>query len=354
VKAQYIGYQPMVVANVKISIDQTTDISFELTETTVELEAVVVEAQSDLIQKDVTSSQSLVTSDHIEALPVAEFDQVLQLQPGVTRGADGSFHIRGGRTSEIGYWDNGTSITDGYDNSRGIEIDNSSIQEMQVISGTFNAEYGNAMSGIVNTVTKEGGSAINGNIKLWGSDYASDFTTFFPNIDNINPFENYNIQGSLSGPFPFTNNQIAFFVNARYVYNDGWMYGERKYNIDGTPGDGKFVAMNWDKRLMLQSNLSFWIAQKFKFLFEFLYSDREFQDYTEDDDHNYRWMPDGNVNKFSESYNGTFTFTHLISSSTYYTLKGSYFKKDFNEYLISASGFTEHRWICFQNCWNKP
>jgi outer membrane receptor protein involved in Fe transport len=112
------------------------------------------------------------------------------------------------------------------------------------------------------------------------------------------------------------------------------MYGERKYNIDGTPGDGKFVAMNWDKRLMLQSNLSFWIAQKFKFLFEFLYSDREFQDYTEDDDHNYRWMPDGNVNKFSESYNGTFTFTHLISSSTYYTLKGSYFKKDFNEYLF--------------------
>jgi len=328
--AQYIGYQAMIINDVRISIDQTTNVNFELSETAVELEAVVVEAQGDLLQRDVTSSQSLVTSDQIDALPVVEFDQILQLQPGVTRDADGGFHIRGGRSSEIAYWVNGISITDGYDNSRGIEIDNNSIQELQVISGTFNAEYGNAMSGIVNTVTKEGGSAYHGNIQAWGGDFASNFTTYFPNIDNINPVENYNIQGSLSGPFPFTNNQLAFFVNARYVYNDGWIYGERRYNIDGSVGDGNFVPMNWNKRFMLQSNLSFWVAQKFKFLFEFLYSDEEFQDY----EHDYRWIPDGNVNKFAESYNGTFTFTHLISSSTYYTLKGSYFKKEFNEFLF--------------------
>jgi outer membrane receptor protein involved in Fe transport len=331
VKAQYIGYQPMVVNDVRISIDQTTNVDFQLAETAVELEAVVVEAQIDLIQKDVTSSQSLVSSDQIEALPVVEFDDVLQLQPGVTRDADGAFHIRGGRTSEIAYWVNGVSVTDGYDNSRGIEIDNSSIQELQVISGTFNAEYGNAMSGIVNTVTKEGGMDYHGNIKLWGGDYASNFTTYFPNIDNFNPVENYNLQTSLGGPFPFTNNLLTFFVNARYVYDDGWIYGEKRYNIDGTPGDGKFVATNWNRRFMLQSNLSFWVAQKFKFLFEFLYSDEEFQDY----EHDYRWNPDGNVNKFADSKNGTFTFTHLISSATYYTLKGSYFEKEFNEYLFA-------------------
>ena len=85
---------------------------------------------------------------------------LLQLQAGVSKDADGGFHIRGGRSSEIAYQVNGISITDPYDNSRGIDIDNSSIQELQVISGTFNAEYGNAMSGIVNTVTKEGGKII--------------------------------------------------------------------------------------------------------------------------------------------------------------------------------------------------
>ena len=108
-------------------------------------------------KKDITSSQARVTSDEIKNLPVAELNDILQLQSGVTRDAGGGFHIRGGRSSEIAYWVNGISITDAYDNSRGLDIDNSSVQELQVISGTFNAEYGQALSGIVNTVTKEGG-----------------------------------------------------------------------------------------------------------------------------------------------------------------------------------------------------
>ena len=37
-----------------------------------------------------------------------------------------------------------------------VEIENNAIQELQFISGTFNAEYGQAMSGIVNIVTKDG------------------------------------------------------------------------------------------------------------------------------------------------------------------------------------------------------
>jgi len=43
---------------------------------------------------------------------------VLRLQAGVNKDADGGFHIRGGRSSEIAYWVNGISITDPYDNSR--------------------------------------------------------------------------------------------------------------------------------------------------------------------------------------------------------------------------------------------
>ncbi len=62
---------------------------------------------------------------------------------------------------------------------------------------------------------------------------------------------------------------------------------------------------------------------------EGLYSKEDYQDYN----HEYRLNPDGDVNKFAESYNGTATITHMLSSSTFYTVKGSYFFKDFNEYL---------------------
>jgi len=328
-KAQFIGYQTIIVENISVSIDLTTAVDFELSETAVELEEIVVQGQQELIKKDVTSSQSLISSDQIDALPVSELDDVLQLQAGVTRDASGDFHIRGGRTSEIAYWVNGVSITDAYDNSRGIQIDNNSIQELQVISGTFNAEYGNAMSGIVNTVTKEGSRDYHGSLLIYSGDHMSDFTEYFPHIDNIDPVSNYNFQGSLSGPIPFTDNALTFFVNGRYYYDDGYLFGERRYNPDGTAGDGKVVSMNWRKNYYGQGNIAFSPIQELKFNIEGLYSKEDFQDYN----HEYRWNPDGDVNKFSESYNGTGTITHMLSSSTFYTVKGSYFFKDFNEYL---------------------
>ncbi|MDO8549453.1 MAG: TonB-dependent receptor, partial [Ignavibacteria bacterium] len=195
-KAQYIGYQTVIVENISASIDLTTTVDFKLNESAVELEEIVVQGVQGLIKKDITSSQSLISSDQIDALPVSELDDVLQLQAGVTRDADGGFHIRGGRTTEIAYWVNGVSVTDAYDNSRGIQIDNNSIQELQVISGTFNAEYGNAMSGIVNTVTKEGSRDYHGSVLVYGGDHMSNFTEYFPHVDNIDPVSNYNLQGS--------------------------------------------------------------------------------------------------------------------------------------------------------------
>ena len=328
IKAQYIGYQAVVVENISVSIDLTTNVDFELSESTVELEEIIVQGNQDFIKKDVTSSQSLISADQIQQLPVTELDDILQLQAGVTRGANGDFHIRGGRTSEIAYWVNGISITDAYDNSRGIQIDNNSIQELQVISGTFNAEYGNAMSGIVNTVTKEGGRDFHGSIQVFSGDHVSNFTDYFPHINDVNPFSNYNFTGSLSGSVPYTDNLISFFVNGRYYYDDGYLFGERRYLPDGTKGDGSVVAMNWRKNLYGQGNIGFSPIQELKINFEGLYSKEDYQDYS----HEYRWNPDGNVKKYAESYNATTTITHMLSSSTFYTVKGSFFSKDFNEY----------------------
>jgi outer membrane receptor protein involved in Fe transport len=329
IRAQYIGYQTVLVENIEVNIDLTTTVDFELSESTVNLQEVVIQGAQDLIKKDVTSSQSLITSDQIQTLPVAEFNDVLQLQAGVTRDANGDFHIRGGRTNEISYWVNGISVTDAYDHSRGIQIDNNSIQELQVISGTFNAEYGNAMSGIVNTVTKEGGRDYHGSLTLYSGDHLSNFTDYFPHIDNFNAFSNYNFQGSLGGPVPFTNNVLTFFASGRYFYDDGYLYGERRYNPDGKKGDGAVVPMNWSKNTYGQGNISFSPIQELKIIVEGLYSKEDYRDYN----HEYEWNPDGDVNKYSKSYDLTTTITHMLSSSSFYTIKGSYFFKDFNEHL---------------------
>lgn len=329
VRVSYIGYQTVMMENVPISIDLTTTRDVELMETQIEMEAVVIEAKVEGLKKDITSSQATISSDQINALPVAELSDVLELQAGITKDAGGGFHIRGGRTSEIAYWVNGISITDAYDNSQGIRIDNSSVQELQVISGTFNAEYGNAMSGIVNTVTKEGSPKYFGTLNIYVNDHLSQFTSYFPHIDRFNPVSSYNFQGSLSGPLPFTNNKLTFFMNGRYYYDDGWLYGERRYTTTGSQGDAAIVPMNWHKNYLGQSNIGYQALTNLKFNGEFLYSKEDYQDY----DHSFRLQPDGNVFKYAKSYNGTFTLNHMLSSSSFYTLKASYFFKDFNEYL---------------------
>ncbi|MFZ6032162.1 MAG: TonB-dependent receptor [Melioribacter sp.] len=329
VKYQFVGYQTVIVNDVQISIDLTTVQNVEMEESAVALGDIVVSADVYGIQKDITSSQAKVTSDEISNLPVTELNDVLQLQAGVTKGAGGEFHIRGGRSSEIAYWVNGISVTDAFDNSRGIEIDNSSVQELQVISGTFNAEYGQALSGIINVVTKEGGSKYDANVKVYSSDYLSNFTEYFTGIDKFNPVANYNFQGSLSGPIPLTNNKLTFFSNLRYVYDDGYLYGIRKFNPDGSQGDEELVPMSWSKRLIGQLNLSLWASSAIKMNAELLYSTEDFRDYN----HFFKLNPDGDVNKFSDSYNATFTLTHTLSSRSYYTVKVSNFYKEFNEWL---------------------
>jgi len=295
--ADYIGYQVEKRNGVSVSIDLTTTENFTLLTQTLELEeAIIVQAERPLLQKDITSSQSLVSAEEISVLPVNEIYEVIQLQAGVTTDTDGGIHIRGGRTEEINYQINGVANRDAYDNSVGVEIDNSSIQELQVISGTFNAEYGDAMSGIINVVTKEGSKTYKGSIMAFGEDYVSDNTDIFTNVNKLNP--TYNIQASLSGPIPFTNDKVTFFAMARYYYSDGWLYGYDNYKPDGSVGDEKAVAMNSNERIMGQAKLAWYITPQLKLLGEILGSKRDFQDY----EHEYKWNPDGNVNKFSRTY----------------------------------------------------
>jgi hypothetical protein len=154
--ASAVGYTKKRVARVAVSIDLTTTVNVTITSALVETEEVVVTAERHQIKRDLTSSESRVDASQIESLPVSEVGEVLALQAGITVDRGGAIHIRGGRTSEVAYWVDGVSVSDAYDGGQAVQVDNNAVQELQVISGTFNAEYGQAMSGIVNIVTKDG------------------------------------------------------------------------------------------------------------------------------------------------------------------------------------------------------
>ena len=156
ISASMIGYGTVTVEGTQVIVDLTAKTDFFLKPETIEGEEIIVTAEKPTVRLDQTSMSAVVSSEDIENLPVTDVGDIIELQAGIVRDPNGGFHVRGGRSSEVSFWVDGVATTDSYDGSSGLEIENAGIQEVQVISGTFNAEYGQAMSGIVNVVTKDG------------------------------------------------------------------------------------------------------------------------------------------------------------------------------------------------------
>lgn len=349
IKASAIGYNAVTIENVKVSIDLTTTVDFELTDTSVELgEDVVIVATKPLIQKDLTSSTSIVGDDLISELPVTEISDVLQLQAGVVVSQGGGLHLRGGRSGQVTYQIDGVPVTDSYDGSTVVDVNSSAVQELQVISGAFNAEYGQALSGVINLVTKDGSNEFKGSIQAYTGDYISNRSDVFWNIKDINPVAVRNIEGSLSGPI--FKDQLYFFTNLRYYYNDGYIYGKRTYlptdfasEVAGSGGsqffitqngDNEYVPMNWSKNYFGQGKLTYILMPGMKVSYNFLYDKRDFEQFDNDTYNSYnRLTPDNNAQRFEKSYSNIIAINHAISDKSFYTLNLSYYFKDYRQYL---------------------
>jgi len=359
VKAMMMGYQPKRVENVRVSIDLTTTINIELNSSVLDLgEEVTVVAEREIIKKDMTSSLAAVSADEIKTMPVQEIADVLELQAGLVRDAVGGIHVRGGRSGEVAYWVDGIAATDMYSGNMGIEVENSSVQELQVISGTFNAEYGQAMSGIVNIVTKDGGQNYAGEISAYIGDYfptggdrefgvyrpiSSDISAIrSPNsdsLDHINPlneFNNiYNVQASLSGPVPFIK-KLTFFSNLRYFSTDGYRYGLRWFTPQGEKGDEKLVPMEPFRKISGQFKLAYQVSPSIKLTYNIIGNDNDFRWY----DRYYKYNPDGDYQRFENGLNQIVGLTHLVSSRTFYELKFSHFSTEYQHYVYEDWGKT--------------
>ena len=344
VKASAIGYNSITVAGVKVSSGFTANQDFNLQSTALELgEDVVVIAIKPLIRKDVTATTSVVGEDMISQLPVTEISDLLSLQAGVVS-SGGDLHFRGGRSGQVAYQVDGVPLTDAYDGSSIISVNANAVQELQVISGAFNAEYGQAMSGIVNIVTKDGSNDFTGNVQSYVGDYFSDRTDKFWNIDDINPVAIRNFEGSLSGPI--LQDQLFFYINGRYRYNTGYLYGQRVFlvtdraaEVSGSGGndfiisqngDSSYVSMNPRENLYGQGKLTYRFLPGVKVNFNYTIDREEYQDYN----HNRKLTPDNNLQRFRNGISNILSLNHAISNSSFYNLNFSYFYKEYEQYLF--------------------
>ncbi len=239
VRAGMIGYTTRVMTEVSVRGDLTTEINFAMTVKVLESdEEVVVVAERPMVQKDLTSGRSIVSAAEIAEMPVESLAGIIGTKAGIVSDAGGSIHIRGGRSSEVTYMIDGVPVTNLSSGGLGVGLENSAVQELQILSGTFNAEYGQAMSGIINIVTKEGGEKYSGNLSAYMGDYYTEDTRFFQYADEFDLSNIKNVALSLSGPVPGLGKRLNFFINGRYYDYGGLYRGVREHS----PNDVNYLT----------------------------------------------------------------------------------------------------------------
>ena len=233
--ASMIGYGTVTVEGTLVMVDLTAKTNFFLKPETIEGDVITVTAEKPTVRLDQTSMSAVVSSEDIENLPVTDVGDVIELQAGIVRDPNGGFHVRGGRSSEVSFWVDGVATTDSYDGSSGLEIENAGIQEVQVISGTFNAEYGQAMSGIVNVVTKDGGLNYQGNLDFFSGGYHTNHSNLY---SISSPFSSWKSFTDLNGDGNWDYGEILYDLNGNNTWDEGEIYWDRNGNQswDGDEG----------------------------------------------------------------------------------------------------------------------
>jgi outer membrane receptor protein involved in Fe transport len=212
VVASYISYDPLTYARVVVNADQTTLLNFRLRPTVIEQEVVEVIAERPLVVVSKTGTDRAVTRQEMDRLPVTTINKVITLQAGVVQ-SDRGTHIRGGREEELTYFVDGIVTKNPHYGTQSVSIHPSAVEEVTVISGGFDAEYGEALSGIVNVVTKEGGAKISGNFH-----YLTD--EMFTGMEALN--WGYNLyELSFGGPIPMVN-RLRYFLSGELLLTDSY------------------------------------------------------------------------------------------------------------------------------------
>lgn len=156
IQASLIGYKTHVLQDVLVSADRVTQLDFVLQPTSIESDEVVVTAQRDVLHKEVTNTQMVATDKDISnSAGIREINAFLQKLPGVSED-NGFLTIRGGSADQVGAMVNGLSYNNAAVGNAETSIPLSAIEQVSLLSGGYQAEYGNFRSGLINITTKSG------------------------------------------------------------------------------------------------------------------------------------------------------------------------------------------------------
>jgi outer membrane receptor protein involved in Fe transport len=212
ITASMMSYKRQVLENVVVRPDETTEVSFTLTETVaVVLPEIKVVGKRKLVDVEKTSTARPMDPDEIAVRSLDTIEEAVATMPGVTL-EQGQLFVRGGRAGEVKPYVDGMPIKDDFVAITGLAVSTVSLSDIEVLTGGFDAEYGNVQSGVINLKTKEGGADYEGVIKFMTDDYGAPDKTYF-NYDNV----------AIGFGGPMVTRNLRFHVSGEAVFSDTYL-----------------------------------------------------------------------------------------------------------------------------------
>ncbi len=335
-----IGYKTVQYTGIRIEPDKTIEFDVKLEETVLTLDQdVVVIGDKPLMDVEETQSKRTVTKEELDIAVLEDITDIVTQQSGVVQ-SDNAIHIRGGRSYENAFLLDGVSVQDPLAGTGfGLQLSANAIEEVEVITGGFNAEFGQATSGVVNVKTREGGQKYSGSIS-YKRDYLGDKSSYHTfNIDII--------EGNLSGPEPITSyilpalglnipGELTFFGSFYTGLSDGITQGYYKptaSQLISSTFHGTDFAPKAENNWFWLGKLTYKFSPTLKFYYSFnqsvninqnsqsLQSNLEYIEPSPGYQYTFQNILD-NANTFTHNsiYN-SFGITHTLSSKTFYEFK---------------------------------
>jgi carboxypeptidase family protein/TonB-dependent receptor-like protein len=267
VKAALTGFKTASVSNVTVYVGK--DVSVKLTLNTGDIsETVEVMGGAVDIDTSATAIGSNINSQVFENLPVQRrVDNLFYLAPGVTesqRGGKANPSISGGSALDNSYIADGVNITDSafgglgvfsrVYGTLGVGINTAFIEEVQVKTGGFEPQYGQAQGGIVNIITKSGGREWRGSVSGFMQPSGLEATRKQPDDTRVNKIgerrheQNWDVGGDLGGPV--VKDKVFFYGSFNPSYQTVIVAGASNSGL-GKLGefDRKYTTYNYAAKL---------------------------------------------------------------------------------------------------------
>ncbi|MCF7824599.1 MAG: TonB-dependent receptor [Candidatus Marinimicrobia bacterium] len=306
VQFQYMGYNLHIQKNVTVLVDIQTSLNVTLLPTIIEGESVVVSSDYIGVIKNLTSTTRFISTTQLDELPIQNYQELVEMQPGVAAG-----HIRGGRKSEVLYMVDGIPIQEVIEGQVGSELPNTAIIDISVQTGGFNAEYGDAMSGVVNILTKEGQEKTFSKVQMNVLDNSVSFDPFVSSLGG----REYKLDLALGGPLPIST--FSYFISGDYALPVSQTiqehFGVRRIILSDP---NKSTAINLTGKIsgLLLSNT-------LKLSLQAIFSNQDWTEY----EHLWKYNLTNLPQRQKRSIRSSISISHTLTSQMFYEVNFSYY-----------------------------